>query len=156
MLLCELLRPDLIKVNLEAENKNEAIGELVDLLVQQHEIGMAQRAEIIGSIQAREQILSSGMEKGIAVPHGASDRVEDILCALGTAPKGIPFDTLDGGPADLVILLVLPRRNFTGEVRALAGIERLLEHQSLKAEIVATTEPGAIFKLIESVEYGGA
>jgi len=152
MLLSELLRPDLIKVGLNARNRSEAIGELVDVLVQWHEIPMSQRHEVLEFLLEHEDSRASGMERGIAVPHGLTDAVEDVLCALGTAPQGIPFECLDGEPATLVVLLVLPKRNFSGSVRTLAGIEHLLEHDTLKDQIVAAQTAQAAYDLIEEEE----
>ncbi|MBI2435036.1 MAG: PTS sugar transporter subunit IIA [Candidatus Hydrogenedentes bacterium] len=148
MFLCELLRPELIKVELKAEGKHEAIQELIDLLLQQNEISLGQRDFLLEEVLAQERRTGSGMERGIAVPHGMTDRVEDILCALGTAPAGIPFDTRDGRPADLLVLLLVPRRNFKGEVHAMAGIQNLLQHAGLKDRIVASRDARAIFEMI--------
>jgi len=152
MLLTELSRPDLIKVALDAQNKREAISELVDVLVQQHEVPMIRRSDVLEAVLANERAQVSGMERGIAVPHGTTDKVDDILAALGTSHKGIPFDTRDGSPADLVILVVAPKRNRVGEIRALAGIEHLLKDHTLKQKIVAAKSPGEIFKIIEQAE----
>ena len=148
MLLSELLSPDLIEVGLNAESKDEAIGELVDLLVQGHEISMAQRQQVIGQLLEHEEVHGSGMEGGIAVPHCLTDIVEDTLCALGTAPHGIPFECLDGAPAKLIVLLLLPKRNFAGTVRTLAGIQHLLEHETLTDQLVDAQTAQAVYGLI--------
>lgn len=152
MLLCELLRPHLIKVRLEAESKHEAIEELVDVLLQQHEISLAQRSLVLEAVIANERSVGTGMERGIAVPHGQTDQVEDILCVLGTSPKGIPFETRDGRPAHLLVLLVVPRRNFAGEVRALAGLKNLLDLPGMKEQIVSAPDATAVYDVIVSHE----
>ncbi len=152
MLLCELLRPALIKPGLKAETRKESIGELVDLLVQQHEIPMSKRHRIFELLMAREEVHGTGMEKGIAIPHIATDEVDDILCALGTAPHGIPFECLDGLHAKLIILFLLPKRNYTGRVRTLAAVANLLEHATLKDQIVVGQDAQAIYDLIEREE----
>lgn len=152
MLLSRLLRPELIKPRLEARDKHQAIAELLDLLVQHHDVSLAQRHPLHEELERAEAAHASGMERGIAIPHCLTERVEDILCALGTAPGGIPFDCLDGKPATLVVLLLLPRRNFTGEVQTIAGIEHLLEHQTLHERILRLSDPQAIFDLIAEEE----
>lgn len=152
MLLSELLHPGLIKVGLVAESRDEAMGELVDLLVQRHEIPMSRRQQVLDHLLEHEQAHGSGMEKGIAVPHCLTDEVEDTLCVLGTAPHGIPFECLDGAPANLIVLLLLPKRNFAGTVRTLAGIEHLLEHKTLKDQLVAAETAQAAYDLIVQEE----
>ena len=125
MLLSELIQEDLVKMNLEARNKWDAIEELVDLLVGAHELRLANRAEVLDTVFAREKSLSTGLEHGLAVPHGAVECVGDILAAVGLSAGGIPFDSLDGAPARLVVLLVIPRGAAQRHVRTLAGIARL-------------------------------
>ena len=152
MMLSQLLRPELVKPRLEARNKHQAIAELLDLLVQHHDVTLAQRHPLLEELEKAEAAHASGMERGIAIPHCFTDRVEDILCTLGTAPNGIPFDCLDGKPATLVVLLLLPRRNFTGEVQTIAGIEHLLEHASLHDRILKLNDPQAVFDVIAEEE----
>ena len=148
MLLSELLRPDLIKVNLEAEKRDEALAELVDVLVQSHEISYAQRHEVLTALLDRESELGSGMEHGIAVPEAACDHVEDILCVLGTTPRAIAFETLDGKPVHLILVIVTPRRNFSGKVRTLACVSRLLEAEEVVQRIVTAPDAKAAYDVI--------
>ena len=91
-------------------------------------------------------------EKGIALPHGSSDRIEDIIGALGISQHDIPFESIDGKPARLVILLVLPRQNFQGHVRTLAGIAHVLSNDVLREALIAAPTPEAVIELIEEEE----
>jgi len=152
MLLHEILRPELIRVGLEAEKKREALSELMDVLVQYHEVPMNQRDILLDNFYENEHALGSGMEQGIALAHLATDRVEDVICTLGTAPKGIPFGTLDGAPAKIVVLLLVPKKNFEGEVKAIAGIQHLLEDKALVQGLLKAAGPQDAYKLIEAAE----
>jgi PTS system nitrogen regulatory IIA component len=152
MLLSELLRADLIKVSLDARDKREAIGELVDLLVQRHEIALSHRAEVLDELRAHESTNVSGMEHGIAVPHGLSDRVEDLICALGISKAGVDFQAIDGKPSQIVLLLIAPKRSFAGEVRALAGIQHLFESATLKDRLLAAATADGAFEAIRDAE----
>ena len=154
MLLHQILRPELIKVGLEAEKKRETISELMDVLIQYHEIPMNQRDILLEQLYENEESLGSGMERGIAVPHIATDRVEDVICAVGTAPRGIPFGTLDGKPANLVLLLLVPKKNYEGEVKAIARIEHLLEDSAFVGKLLTCISSQEAFKLIETAEEG--
>lgn len=152
MLLSELLRSDLIKIGLDARDKREAVGELVDLLLQRHEIALSHRAEVIEALHAHEDANVTGMEGGIAVPHGLTDRVEDLICALGTSKAGVDFQALDGKPSQVIILVIAPKRAFAGGVRALAGIQHLFESPGLKDKILAAATPDAAFEVIRDAE----
>lgn len=154
MLLHEILRPELIKIGLEAEKKREAISELMDVLIQYHEIPMNQRDILLEQLYANEDSLGSGMEHGIALPHIATDRVDDVICTVGMAPRGIPFGTLDGKPANLVVLLLVPKKNYEDEVNAIAGIENLLEDRTLVEKLLKCISPQEAYKLIQSAGDG--
>lgn len=152
MLLNELLRTELIKIGLEAQNKEEAISELLDLLVQEHEIAMKHRQSVLEDIFANEDDLGTGMEHGIAVPHTTTDHTEDILCAVGTSSAGIPFQNLDGELTKLVVLVLAPKRNFAGEIRTLVGIQNILSDETLRGQIIQATDANSIYKLLVAEE----
>mgnify|MGYP006303243951 CR=1 FL=1 len=152
MLLSEILHSKVVTTDLQAETKYEAIEELVDLLVEAHEIPLSLREHIVEGIFERERSMSTGMEKGIALPHGSSDRIEDIIGALGISQHDIPFESIDGKPARLVILLVLPRQNFQGHVRTLAGIAHVLSNDVLREALIAAPTPEEVIELIEEEE----
>ncbi|MDI6785451.1 MAG: PTS sugar transporter subunit IIA [bacterium] len=148
MKLSEFLRRDLIKIDLEAIDKWEAIEELIDYLVGVHEIRMSDRDEILECVMKRERSMSTGMEKGVAIPHGSTNRVEEIVVAMGIAKKGIPFESMDGKPAKIVILLIIPKDRFQKHVRTLAGIARLLNNDEIRREIISSNTPEELFNVI--------
>ena len=124
MLLTELIREDLIKIDLQARDKWEAIEELVDVLISVHELSLSDRTEVVKAVTEREKSLSTGLEHGIAVPHAGVDCVDDLVGVLGTS-KGIPFESHDDQDARLIVLLLIPKGAFQHHVRTLAGIAKL-------------------------------
>lgn len=152
MFLHDVLRPELIKIGLEAEKKRECISELMDVLIQYHEIPMNQRDILLEQLYANEDALGSGMERGIALPHVATDRVDDVICTVGIAPKGVPFGTLDGRLANVVVLLLVPKKNYEDEVKAIAAIQDLLEDGALVEKVLKCISAQEAYKLIEAAE----
>ena len=152
MLLSEILHADVIRTSLDATTKNEAIEELVDVLVEAHEIPIALRDHVLHTVNEREESMSTGMEHGIALPHGSSEKIEDIIGAIAILPKGIEFESLDGLPARILILIVLPRRNFQGHVSTLAGIAHLMGNAAFRESILSATDVPAVLSLIEDAE----
>jgi mannitol/fructose-specific phosphotransferase system IIA component (Ntr-type) len=152
LLLSELLQLDVIKVGLEARNKEEAIGELVDLLVAAHEIRLHDRPIVLEAVMARERSTSTGLKYGLAVPHGTVDCVTDILAALGTSKAGIPFDSVDGEPAKLLILLVIPRGTFPQHVGTLAGISGLATRTDLQQLVLGAGTAEEVLAAIHEME----
>jgi mannitol/fructose-specific phosphotransferase system IIA component (Ntr-type) len=153
MLLSELLRPDLIRVPLGARTREQAIAELVDVLLQQHEIALSQRAAVLSAVLSTEDTHSSGLEGGIALPRAVSDKVEDILAVMGVSREGVDFHAPDGQPARIVILVLAPKRNYAGEVRTLAGIQHLLSNAGFRQKLLAATDARQLFDLIEAEEH---
>jgi mannitol/fructose-specific phosphotransferase system IIA component (Ntr-type) len=152
LLLSELIQEDLIKVGLEAADKWEAIEILVDMLIAAHELRLTDRGEVLQAVMARERSLSTGLESGLAVPHGAVDCVSDIIACLGVSRNGIPFESLDGQSAHLVALLVIPKGSFQRHVRTLAGIARLASNPELRRRIIEATGPKQVMEAIYTLE----
>jgi PTS system nitrogen regulatory IIA component len=150
--LSEMIQEDVIKVGLEATNKWEAIEELIDVLVNAHELRLTDRAEVMEAVVTREESMSTGLEHGLAVPHGAVDCVNDIVASLGVSRGGIPFQSADGSPAYLVALLVIPKGSFQRHVRTLAAIARLASSADLRQKIIAAATPGEVFRVIYEQE----
>jgi len=137
---------------MEAADKWEAIEELVDHLIGAHELRLTNRQEVVDSLFARERSLSTGLEHGLAVPHGSVDCVSDILAAIGLSRRGIPFESLDGKPARLIVLLVIPKGAFQRHVRTLAGIARLALNQVLRERILDAKSEQEVMDVIFELE----
>ncbi|MCL4215975.1 MAG: PTS sugar transporter subunit IIA [Candidatus Hydrogenedentes bacterium] len=152
MLLGDILREGLVKLELDAEDRSGAIRELVDVLVQEHEISFAMRDHIIEVVHEREHSLGTGIEHGIAVPHGPSERVDAIIGAMGLSRKGVNFESLDGQPTRIVLLLILPRRGYSGRVTELAGVAHLLDNRELRKAILGAKEPAGVVEAIRAHE----
>ena len=139
MRISELLHETTIKVGLEAKNKTTAIEELIDILVEEHEISLADRGVVINAVLQREEMMSTGMEHGIAIPHGAVECVKDVVAALGIS-KGIEFESMDGEPATIIVLLILPKDKYTAGVKTMAGITKLLTNKTLRDKITTSSD----------------
>src|SRR5690606_38784876 len=111
-----------------------------------------QRDGVLDELYANEESIGTGMERGIAVPHVATDRVEDVLCALGISRTGIPFRTLDDKAARIVVLLLVPKREYVAQVQAMRAIERLLSKAETIDKILAAKSSQDLYEIIKSAE----
>ena len=152
MLLGELLNEAAIKVGMIAQTKFDAIEQLVDALVAAGEVPPDLRDHVVEVVLDREHSMSTGMEHGVALPHGHSDRLTGMVAALGIAPGGIPFDSLDGQPAHIIALLALPKGKQPGYVRTLAGIAHLLRDADFRERLIAAPDARTALELIREVE----
>jgi PTS system fructose-specific IIA component len=152
--LRDLLGPGRIQVGLAARERKAAIAELVGLLVADGAIAPADRARVERAVLEREASRPTGMENGVALPHGAVEGVEDFAAALGIAREGIDFQAPDGRPARLVILLVVPPNMLQFHVRTLAGIARVLNDERLREALAAARSAEEALAAIEAGEEG--
>ncbi|RJP23376.1 MAG: PTS sugar transporter subunit IIA [Candidatus Abyssobacteria bacterium SURF_5] len=152
MRLSEFLRPELIKVRLEAKDKWDCIAQLIDLAVAAKELKPETRDKVLEIVYDRERSMSTGMERGIAIPHASTHLVDSIVGAIGISRSGIPFDSLDGQPAQLVVLLVIPKDKFQQHVRTLAGIARLFKHDFMTTALRDAKSPEEAMDIIRNEE----
>lgn len=150
MLLSELLSADRIKVPLVSRTKPDVLRELVEAVV-------AGRPEVdpeavLDSVRERELVLSTGIGGGVAIPHGKTPQVDQLVLAAGVAPDAIDFDALDGRPARLFFLLVGPESASGAHVKALSRISRLLRRESLRQELAGARTPGDFLRAIRAAE----
>lgn len=124
MKITEFLDKKGIKIGLEAVEKEDALKELVDILASVKEIG--DKKNIVKALIERESLGSTGIGQGIAIPHGKTERVQEIVAILGISKKGVNFEALDGEPVYIFFLLVAPKDTAGPHLKALAQISRLL------------------------------
>ena len=130
MRLSELLNPNAVSLRLAAKNKREALVELVGILESAH--GFNSQGEILDRVLRREAMMTTGIGNGVAIPHGKARLVDRLVAACGVAPQGIDFESVDGEPATLFILLVAPESGGAMHVKVLANISRLLKEESVR------------------------
>lgn len=150
MKLLDLLNKDTIIPNLKSTTKEEVIEELVDKLVEAGKIKNKQ--EVLSAILEREKIMSTGIGNGIAIPHGKTDAVDEMIAVYGRSTKGIEFDALDDKPAFIFFLLVNPKDMSGPHVKVLARISRLLKHDYFREALLKSDTVEKIIEIIEDEE----
>jgi fructose-specific phosphotransferase system IIA component len=133
--ILSLVRPDCISLDLKGETKEEIIGELVDILDRRGRL--EDRAQVLADVLQREKTMSTGMQHGIALPHGKTDGVRDIAIAVGIKKGGVDFESLDGEKSRLFIMVVSPRKTSGPHIQFLAAIGGVLKDEKLREEIIA-------------------
>lgn len=125
--LNEFLGPNPVIVDLSAGNRWEAIDELIGHLVVNHKIKTEHKDAITAAVKKRELSMSTGIGFGIGIPHASTDRISDIIAALGRSRSGIQFDSLDGQSVNLVLLFLVPQDQFQKHLHILAGLVKVLQ-----------------------------
>jgi mannitol/fructose-specific phosphotransferase system IIA component (Ntr-type) len=126
------------------------LRELVDLAADGR--SGADVAAILASVREREQVLSTGIGSGVAIPHGKTPHIDQLVLTAGVAREPIDFDALDGKPVRLIFLLVGPESASGAHVKALSRISRLLRREQLRADLMAASTPGGFLEIIQASE----
>ncbi len=119
-----------IQAALSSNNKEAVIGELVDSLQAAGEISSADREDIVKAILKREELGSTGIGRGIAVPHTKHPSVKKLVGTVGVSASGVEFDSLDGETVQLFFLLISPPDRPSDHLRALENISRQLRDET--------------------------
>jgi len=150
MMLTRILQPTCVKVPLTGADKDSVITELVDVL---DASGLLQnRQAALDAVFARERTRSTGIGSGIAIPHGKTDAVRELVMALGIAHQPVDFDSVDKKPVSIVILLVSPLDQTGPHIQALARISRLMLDHEFKDALEKAQSAEAAYQLLSERE----
>jgi PTS system fructose-specific IIC component/PTS system nitrogen regulatory IIA component len=150
MFLYDVFRPELIKVDLEAVDKDEAFEELADHFCQAEKSNA--REEILEALRVREAKMSTGIHKGIGIPHGKTNAVENVYGVLGISRRGIDYDALDGEPVYLIFMVLIPQKDTEKHLRILKRMAELLENPQFYTELVAQKDPQGAYGVLKKYE----
>lgn len=151
MLLKQVFPVDCIKIGLESEYKEELFEELVDIYIRAN-ANFADRTEILRAIAEREALMSTGIKKGIAIPHGKTGSVSGIKGVIGISSSGIDYESLDGEPVYLVFLLLSSPSESEQHLRVLRNLAILLDNPSFKADLLAAASPDEANRILQKYE----
>lgn len=150
MILVELLAEDRIRVPLSARTKDAVLEELVELAARDHDAAV--RRAILASVRERESVLSTGVGSGVAIPHGKTPLVDQLIVAAGVTATPIEFDALDGKPVELFFLLIGPESASGAHVKTLSRISRLLRREPLRNALRAAGSADEFLGIVRSSE----
>ena len=145
-MLTQILQPGCVRVPLEGKDKKSVITELVDLLDSNRLL--LDKEKVLNAVLAREQTRSTGIGSRIAVPHGKCDAVKELVMSVGVAGEPIDFESIDGKPVTIIILLVSPANQTGPHIQALAKISRLMLDEEFKQELEKATSAKVAYELI--------
>lgn len=138
MRLSDLLPTSQIRVGLVADSKLDAIRQLVGLLPLSEGVDPER---VLEAVLERESVLSTGIGRGVAVPHGKTPAVPRLMAAMATCPSGLAFEAVDGEPCRILFLLVSNPDNSGPHIRALAQVARVLNQEKAKRALAGARTP---------------
>jgi nitrogen PTS system EIIA component len=147
MKITDILGPDMVLPELKGNTKPEVLRELAGYLASKHpEIDSAALSAVLAE---RERLGSTAIGDGIAIPHGKLAGVGSIIGVFGRHARGVDFDSLDGRPTHLFLLLVAPEDSASLHLKALARVSRLMKDPAFRERLNQALDASEIFRLIK-------
>jgi mannitol/fructose-specific phosphotransferase system IIA component (Ntr-type) len=150
VLLTELLTAERVRVPLSSRSKDEVLRELVELAtrgLRPEDVDAA-----LAAVREREQLLSTGIGAGVAIPHGKTTVMDQLVMAAGVAQEGIEFDALDGQPVQLFFLVLGPESAAGAHVKVLSRLSRLLRREQLRQDLRRVRSEQDFLRIVRSSE----
>lgn len=148
--ITDFLKSEAIIMELKAKEKIAAIKELVHHMVAHKFVSDGERFQ--KALAKRENLESTGIGDGIAIPHARTDAVDDLILAFARSPHGVDFSAIDGKPSHLIFLIASPERKKSEYIMALAKLSRLLRKEPVRRELRSAATPKEILKIIKENE----
>lgn len=145
MRISQLLNKESIIVNLKARNKKEVIDELALSISNTTKISADEIAKVL---MERENLGSTGIGGGIAIPHGKLGLVDSIIVGFGISKQGIDYEALDNKPVHIFFLLLTSENSTGGHLKVLAQISKLLKIDNFKKQLTAAESAEDIYDII--------
>jgi len=148
MRLSDFLCKNAISVDLMATAKKDVVNEMINLLIDSDVIEKKSKAKVFDVIMAREELGSTAIGQGVAIPHAKFEGIGKLTASLGISKNGVNFDSLDGEPAHIFFLLIAPIDSAGPHLKALARISRLLKDKFFRDNLKSAENVKAVLKLI--------
>ncbi len=152
MKFCDFVKPEAIRAEITASDKEGVIRELVGSLVSAGMIAADSSDSIVEAIMKREELGSTGIGRGIAVPHTKHPTVERLVGTVGVSQDGVDFKSLDGEKVQLFFLLVSPPDRPGDHLRALENISRQLRDDTFCRFLKQSKTSDDIRQLLEEAD----
>lgn len=150
MKVFELLDAKYILTEFKSEKKDDVINELIDLLNGDNRV--VDLEEVRKCVFDREKIMSTGVGKGFAIPHGKTNSVTDIIAVFGKCEKPIEYNSLDGEPVNLVFLMIGKDTLVSKHIKLLSRISRLMNNDQFRKKLIEADSEESILKIFEEEE----
>lgn len=146
----QLLQPATVRVGLPGETKEEVIDNLLAVLKGHPAVDDLE--EVREAIRSREEVMSTGVGKGLGLPHAKTSTVSDTVAAFATTEHPIDFGAIDDKPVRLVFLLVGNEAAKSEHIKILSRISRLMNRDSFRKRLLEAKTPEEVLALFEEAE----
>jgi PTS system nitrogen regulatory IIA component len=146
MNLKKVLTPETVWVDLKGGSKQGVIEEMISRLGAAGKIEDSEAA--LSAVLERESKMSTGMQNSVAIPHGKTDAVEELVAAVGLHKAGVDFESMDGEPSHIFIMTLSPTQRTGPHIQFLAEVSRLLSKADEREKLLAATTHAEIYEIL--------
>jgi len=150
MNITNVLQVSSIQSSLTGKNKNDVLNEMIDLL--KNNDGVKNLEAVRKAVLAREEIMSTGVGEGFAIPHGKTNGVNGIIAAFGKTAAPVEFDSIDNKPVSLIFLLVGMENLVGPHIKLLSRISRMMNKEEFRQKLLNAKDNKEIFDIFEEEE----
>ncbi|WP_297422237.1 fructose-specific PTS transporter subunit EIIC [Clostridium sp.] len=150
MKIVDLLQKQGIDLNFNPSTKEQCINELVDLMNKTGNI--IDKEEYKKAILAREELSTTGIGDGIAIPHGKTKAVKKASLAAAICKNGVDYDSLDGQPANLFFMIAVPDNSDNLHLEVLARLSTILMDETFRNNLINCSDKDEFLRLIDKKE----
>ncbi len=151
MVLPLSLKPECVDIDIDGDDKYSVIKMIIEKLSKACDINHKVSKELLKDMISREQLMSTGMQSGIALPHCSSENVDRPYVFLAKSKKGVDFGSTDGSIAKIIVALVIPKDKISHHVKTMAAIARLLNEEKIRMEILESDSEQKIVDIFNRI-----
>lgn len=150
MKISDILSADVIAVNMDVADKEDAINKIIGLSAKSNKI--LDIDKVTQTINEREKLVSTGVGKGFAIPHGKTDAISDVAAAFIITKNPIDFDSIDGEPVRFIFLLVGKENLLNTHIKLLSRISRLMNKDEFREALLDAKTSDEVLKIFQDEE----
>lgn len=150
MKISDILTEKIISTDLECADKDDAINKMIDLA--SNSGLMLNKDKVRQCVFDREKLVSTGVGKGFAIPHGKTDEIKDIVAAFAILKNPIDFDSIDLEPVKFIFLIVGKESLLNAHIKLLSRISRLMNRDDFRDKLAEAKSPAEVLKLFKDEE----
>ncbi len=150
MKLVNYLKPEYIAVGMTADSKEELLSKMVDLAAMNPHV--LDKAKVKTAIIERERIMSTGVGKGFAIPHGKTDAVTDIVLAFATTAEPIDYAAMDNEPVRLVLMLISRDSDVGSRLKLLSRASKVMNSDVARKSLMDAKTPDEVLSIFQAEE----
>jgi fructose-specific phosphotransferase system IIA component len=148
MKLTDILKLEQIKLDFVSTSKEEVINELIDLFKGDERIIDIEAIRKV--VMEREEIMSTGVGNGFAIPHGKTNMAKEMVAGFGLLKTPIDFDSIDEKPVNLIFLLIGREEAVGQHIKMLSRISRIMNQENVRKMLSKATSKEDILQILAS------